>query len=127
MLFLSVLFNLLISVSSRTIPGVHRLGKRGPGADDAPHYRAHLKSQSADASDDDTKLRFDSIYVLSMPSCLERRKEMNQWARALELDITYFDAMSKHENLMRWIAETAQDVGNKVALPVVRPLYFILL
>ncbi|GAA5974308.1 hypothetical protein JCM11641_006726 [Rhodosporidiobolus odoratus] len=56
-----------------------------------------------------TALGFDHIYVLSLPSRLDRRKDMTKLARALGVRITFVDAADKHEPFIRWIAEQVYD------------------
>lgn len=50
-------------------------------------------------------LGFSKIYVLSLPSRLDRREEMSKLARALGVEITFVDAADKREPFIKWIAE----------------------
>lgn len=52
-------------------------------------------------------LTFDHLYVLSLPWRTDRREQMSKLARALGVEITFVDAVSKEEPFIRWIAEQA--------------------
>lgn len=48
---------------------------------------------------------FSKIYVLSLPSRVDRREEMRKLAEALGVEITFVDAADKSEPFIRWIGE----------------------
>ncbi|GAA6050996.1 hypothetical protein JCM3770_005361 [Rhodotorula araucariae] len=75
-------------------------------------YRDHLERTTSPRSQavHSPTLTFDHIYVLSLPTRLDRREQMAQLARAHGLRITFVDASNKNEPFIRWIAERAVEV-----------------
>lgn len=75
-------------------------------------YRLHLERTTSPPAQrlHSPTLTFDHIYVLSLPSRLDRRHEMRQLARAHGLELTFVDAVNKSEPFIRWIAEQAARV-----------------
>ncbi|GAA5872024.1 hypothetical protein JCM3774_006583 [Rhodotorula dairenensis] len=75
-------------------------------------YRLHLERTTSPPAQrlHSPTLTFDHIYVLSLPSRLDRRQEMQQLARAHGLELTFVDAVNKSEPFIKWIAEQAAKV-----------------
>ncbi|KAI5476547.1 hypothetical protein MNV49_007494 [Pseudohyphozyma bogoriensis] len=78
-------------------------------------YRNHLELTTSP----ETQLRhsptltFDKIYVLSLPTRLDRREEMSRIAGALGLEIEFVDASLKTEPWFLWIAERVAETRKK--------------
>ncbi|GAA5865064.1 hypothetical protein JCM8547_007701 [Rhodosporidiobolus lusitaniae] len=70
-------------------------------------YRRHLEHLTSPPSftHHAHSLGFDRIYVLSLPSRLDRRRDMSKLARALGVEIEFVDAADKNEPFLKWIAE----------------------
>lgn len=75
-------------------------------------YRAHLERTTSLPAQllHSPTLTFDHIYVLSLPSRPDRRREMDQLARAHGIELTFVDAVNKSEPFIKWIAERAAEV-----------------
>ncbi|KAG0142250.1 hypothetical protein CROQUDRAFT_50580 [Cronartium quercuum f. sp. fusiforme G11] len=58
-------------------------------------------------------LSFDHIYVLSLPTSHHRRERILKLARALELSITFVDALDKHSGIIRWIASQVEHIRSR--------------
>ncbi|GAA5988999.1 hypothetical protein JCM10908_006263 [Rhodotorula pacifica] len=84
-------------------------------ADDRLSYRLHLERTTSPPAQrmHSPTLTFDHIYVLSLPSRLDRRNEMQQLARAHGLELTFVDAVNKSEPFIKWIAEQAAQVRSE--------------
>ncbi|GAA5928260.1 hypothetical protein JCM3775_000560 [Rhodotorula graminis] len=93
---------------------LHHVQRRHAAPATAPSmaYRAHLEATTSPESQrtHSPTLTFDHIYVLSLPTRLDRRDQMTQLARAHGLEITFVDAANKNEPFIRWIAERAVEV-----------------
>lgn len=84
-------------------------------------YHRHLELTTSPPSqiNHSPTLTFNAIYVLSLPTRLDRREQMQKLARALGLKIVFVDAFSKKEPFVKWIAERVAEVrGRKKALMV---------
>ncbi|GAA5888982.1 hypothetical protein JCM6882_009706 [Rhodosporidiobolus microsporus] len=71
-------------------------------------YRRFLEATTAPVSNLTTHDRaagFDHIYVLSLPSRTDRRRDMARMAKALGVEIEFIDAADKREPFIKWIAE----------------------
>ncbi|GAA6003057.1 uncharacterized protein JCM10292_000316 [Rhodotorula paludigena] len=72
---------------------------------------AAANSTRAAITDDDDRetergpLGFSHVYVLSLPSRTDRRRDMRRIAHALDIDIEFVDAANKDEPFIKWIAE----------------------
>lgn len=64
----------------------------------APHYRGA-----------NNKPWFDHVYVLSLPSRQDRRRDMRRLADALGIDVEFVDAANKDEPFIQWIAERVKE------------------
>lgn len=75
-------------------------------------YRTHLELTTSPQSQlvHSPTLTFSKIYVLSLPTRLDRREQMTTLARALGLEIEFIDASLKDEPFVKWIAERAVEV-----------------
>ncbi|KAM0748259.1 hypothetical protein T439DRAFT_304637 [Meredithblackwellia eburnea MCA 4105] len=75
-------------------------------------YREHLEETTSIPSlaHHSPTLTFDHIYLLSLPSRLDRREQIGKLARAHGLEVTFVDAAYKNEPFMKWIAERAAEV-----------------
>lgn len=75
-------------------------------------YRLHLERTTSPRTQriHSPTLTFDHIYVLSLPTRLDRRHEMLHLARAHGLELTFVDAVNKSEPFIKWIAEQAAHV-----------------
>lgn len=70
-------------------------------------YRQHLElttSPQEQITHSET-MGFDHIYVLSLPSRLDRREQMSKLGAALGVRITFVDAALKSEPFIKWIGE----------------------
>lgn len=52
---------------------------------------------------------FSHIYVLSLPTRLDRRQEMSKLASALGIKITFVDAAHRDEQFLKWIGERVME------------------
>ncbi|GAA6032961.1 hypothetical protein JCM8097_000068 [Rhodosporidiobolus ruineniae] len=72
-------------------------------------YRRFLEQTTSPSGPDLTThsptLGFDHIYVLSLPSRKDRRRDMQKLADALGVEVEFVDAADKREPFIRWIAE----------------------
>jgi len=104
---------------------LHHVQRRHARPATAPSlsYRAHLEATTSPESQrtHSPTLTFDHIYVLSLPTRLDRREQMTQLAHAHGLELTFVDAANKHEPFIRWIAERAVEVRSDRLKIMVRP------
>lgn len=70
-------------------------------------YRQHIESTTSPRSqiEHHPTMGFDHIYVLSLPSRIDRRDEMSKLGQALGVKITFVDAALKTEPFIKWIGE----------------------
>ncbi|ORY77601.1 hypothetical protein BCR35DRAFT_305355 [Leucosporidium creatinivorum] len=96
------------SASSLSIPGSSFLSDPTQSLS----YRQHLESTTSSPSSliHSPTLGFSHIYVLSLPSRLDRRQQMSKLAKALGVEITFVDAHLKDESWVRWVAERVEEV-----------------
>ncbi|KWU43897.1 hypothetical protein RHOSPDRAFT_6876, partial [Rhodotorula sp. JG-1b] len=75
-------------------------------------YRLHLERTTSPRTQriHSPTLTFDRIYVLSLPTRLDRRHEMLHLARAHGFELTFVDAVNKSEPFIKWIAEQVAHV-----------------
>lgn len=83
-----------------------------PSGSDVLTFRNHLEATTSIPSQaaHSPTLTFTHIYVLSLPTRLDRRAEIVQLAKAHGLDVTFVDAAHKNEPWIKWVAEQAQVV-----------------
>ncbi|GAA5821581.1 hypothetical protein JCM11251_000920 [Rhodosporidiobolus azoricus] len=75
-------------------------------------YRKYLEATTAFSpafTTHDRAAGFDHIYVLSLPSRKDRRKDMLKMAKALGVEIEFIDAADKKEPFIKWIAERVSE------------------
>ncbi|GAA5942296.1 hypothetical protein JCM1841_002807 [Sporobolomyces salmonicolor] len=100
------------SKAATYLPSLDALSRLAPSDEHDPlAYRRFLEQTTSPASftTHSPTLTFDHIYVLSLPSRIDRRAEMRKLASALGIEITFVDAADKHEPFIQWIAERVQE------------------
>ncbi|KAK4049216.1 hypothetical protein OIO90_005505 [Microbotryomycetes sp. JL221] len=83
---------------------------------DALTYRQFLERTTSPTTqlEHSKTLGFSRIYVLSLPTRLDRRRDMLQLAEALGVEIEFVDAADKNESFIQWIGErVAETRANK--------------
>lgn len=85
-------------------------------------YRQHLHLTTSPPAQliHSQTLTFSHIYVLSLPTRLDRREQMSRLGHALGLNFTFVDAVSKDEPFIKWIAEQVLVIRKKKLAIMVR-------
>lgn len=98
----------LSTAFSSAIPGSYFLADPSKSLS----YRQHLEATTSPLSSHvhSSTLGFSHIYVLSLPSRLDRREQMTKLAKALGVKITFVDAHLKDEPWVKWVAERVEEV-----------------
>lgn len=80
-----------------------------------PNHFRHSEASPLRLHSDPPKAHFSHVYVISLASRKDRREQMTKLANALELNITFIDAMPSANPTMTYVAEQVYEVRRQKA------------